>query len=765
MFQPSPSVSAKAVHQFWGAWALVCCLLATAGAQALEQSPVNGGALGWNPEQQGRFLLRLASDERGRIWVGTEDNGVSCYDPAAPDGNRWKQYTTKDGLGDDTAYALAIDGRGRVWVGHLNHGVSVFNGKAWRNYDVLQGPLGERVFDIATNPVDGDIWIATDAGLARYSMKQNTWRYYTRDEGLPSDQIAALAIDASGTIYAGTQCDGLATADSKDDYTAWRLVPAPDRMPLQPVGEGLPGDLINDIMIARNGSVYVATSNGLALSRDRGRTWYYLRGEDWRDKVRGLYPQAAAKDAPVQGDLLAEDWVTALAEDAAGMLWIGYRRSGYEMRDPASNQRMFGSAENAPGAAVDDYVRAILPLPRASGTVAPFVAHYGQEWGGLATAVKTLGSNTGQPQALPAPPANGTTPFPFEAKPPTAEALAAMLQRVQALDKPLQPGQGVFLRDDWSTRGDWGGRYGRLRAILCGSMGFTSQELGWSGEHRAEFRAGANRLVEGRGVFGYVSEARTDDPRALYNPLSGHRRMSELNDGSFNRQVYTATHDGPDLWVTVTVPDGVHRVSLYFANKDGHTTTARFRDYTIELKPFVEDIKDAETAPTMASARVHNFWGGVYKSFAICGPGKFNFKIKRNYSHVTQIQGVFIDKLAGTKSRYDTMPPAWFGDLQLLPPTPEAPAEGDSPALRVARTLWSALDDAQAMEGAAAVQRPLRLQAYRAAIAEGAPPLLLANWRWHLSLWLPEDRKTFNDQMAQAWAAQVKISPNLAKQD
>jgi hypothetical protein len=366
---------------------------------------------------------------------------------------------------------------------------------------------------------------------------------------------------------------------------------------------------------------------------------------------------------------------------------------------------------------------------------------------------------------LPAAPPAGTTPFPFEAKAPTAEALTAMLQHLEAAEKPLQPGQGIFLRDDWSTRGDWAGRYGRLRAVLCGSMGFTSQDLGWSSEHLVNFRIGANRMAEGSGVFGYVFENRTADRRALYNPLQGYRRMSELNDGSFNRQLYPSTHDGPDLWVMVSVPEGVHRVSLYFANKDGHTTTARFRDYTIELKPFVEDINAAETAPTLARARVHNFWGGEYKSFAICGPGKFNFKIKRNYSHVTMIQGVFIDKLAGPESRYDTMAPAWFGGMELLPPVPEPAAEGDSPALRAARALWTALDNAWNKEDAAALQRPLRLQAYRAAVAEGAPPLLLANWRWRLSLWQPEDRKNFDGLMMAAWAGQVKISPGLAKQD
>ena len=74
----------------------------------------------------------------------------------------------KDGLGDDNAYALTCDKAGRVWVGTLNHGVSVFNGKQWKTYGPLDGPLGSRLFALAVNPPDGGVWGATEAGLFRY---------------------------------------------------------------------------------------------------------------------------------------------------------------------------------------------------------------------------------------------------------------------------------------------------------------------------------------------------------------------------------------------------------------------------------------------------------------------------------------------------------------------------------------------------------------------------------------------------------------------
>jgi ligand-binding sensor domain-containing protein len=114
-----------------------------------------------------RFIVALISDGNGGAWIGTEDEGVFHWQA---DG-KVSQFTTKNGLGDNNGYALAIDARGRLWVGHLNTGVSVFNGKDWKNYDVVDGPIGERIFDIKICPKDGDVWMATSAGISRYKIE------------------------------------------------------------------------------------------------------------------------------------------------------------------------------------------------------------------------------------------------------------------------------------------------------------------------------------------------------------------------------------------------------------------------------------------------------------------------------------------------------------------------------------------------------------------------------------------------------------------
>jgi sugar lactone lactonase YvrE len=327
---------------------------------SVSAPPPLGTALGWQPGPQ-RCVTALAQQSGGTLWVATEDSGVWRYDPAVAQlKDRWTQFTAKDGLADENAYALAVDSKGRVWVGTLNHGVSVWNGKEWKNYGVLDGPLGERVFDIAVCPTDGDVWLATNAGLTRYSMKGNSWSYVTCADGLPSDQIQAIAFDKSGNIVLGTQCDGVALANAADGYKTWRVVKGPETMPLTATGAGLPSSLINDVLVAREGIIYAATTTGLAWSNDGGAKWAYVRGQDYADKVRGLYRGAPVGWREGVGAVLAEDYVSCLAQDEAGLLWVGYWKKGSEMIQMQSSPAGLGIKEVS-YRKESGFVKAMLP--------------------------------------------------------------------------------------------------------------------------------------------------------------------------------------------------------------------------------------------------------------------------------------------------------------------------------------------------------------------------------------------------------------------
>jgi ligand-binding sensor domain-containing protein len=487
-----------------------------------------GNAVGWDSyKEPGPFVMALTREVTNMFWVGTEGNGVWRLNLNAINNRQWTQFKTKDGLGDDYAYSVAVDKQGRIWAGHLNHGVSVFNGKSWKNYDVPNGPIGERVFKIAVCPVDGDVWMGTSAGLTRYSVSKDTWTHFTRnsipnaegrrkneemgqganeigkqkagsgnhliqnDEGrmmndevgqsgkrkaesgdqtpqlpasnsyLPSDQISAIAFDAKGNIYVGTQCDGIAMASRETDYRDWRQVPLAEQKVPTFAGYGLPSKLINDLLVTSDGTVYAATDGGLTWSTDSGVTWFFRRGKDFPDKMKGLAngPPKGWSAKAIPKDLPPEDYVTCLAEDDAGVIWMDFRQHGLLALSGYSYEELEKvSAKQTAGA---DYGRAILPMP----DFRPWLASYGK---GLLRAAAPRQLRQNHVAKTEAPDLAIDAPFPSPARAPDLAGLNGLLKEVESVPSArLTNGAVIPLEDDWRTEGQWTGRYGRFWIVLC----------------------------------------------------------------------------------------------------------------------------------------------------------------------------------------------------------------------------------------------------------------------------------------------------------
>lgn len=794
-------------------WALVSLGVVSVGARAQERpllpnagAPTNTSTQGakppfsWSNQVQGAFVSSMARNPRtGEMWFGSEDIGVYRYDPRADpvdqyESGRWSNFRTTEGLGDNNAYALAVDQQGRVWAGTRSHGVSVYNGKEWRTYDVLSGPLGERVFKIAVSPLDGDVWIGTNRGLTRYSQKSDTWRSFTRVDGLPSDQVQALAFTKDGTLFVGTQCDGLAIGKAGNNYATWTRVPGPAHMTHSARGSGLPSSLINDLLVGRDGRVYVATNNGLARSQDNGASWQYLRGRDYANKIKGQYPRLNAPDIQEVTDedmsdeerhnLLLEDYVTALAEDSQGRIWLGHPRQGVEARTPGGEEFAAGGVVQTPGEwriyqaqrgrqlptnwdqdETSDFVSAILTAPSAR----PLVSSYGSGVVGLQGAFfQDQKTDSALTQAAPAQVAS----LPSPAAPPSVEELQALTRQVEALKEPLQPVAASYVGEDWITGGDWLGRYGSRYALLCSmqspldhtvvnDLGYDVQgRLGWNSTDDDTLRR-------------WLHRERWDDARVLYDPQIGHRRQADWDD---HGEAYPWEHEGPDIWVGVRVPAGVHQISLYFFNKDGHDQSNRVRDYLIEVRQGTENLEKADTFPVLARARVRDFWGGVYKTFVVHGKGDYYFTVRRNNTFNAILQAVFCDKLSGPPSIDENDRSAWLGGVTYRAPTPEqldaiqkaalnAVALQKKASLEAAIQLWTTLGASSEKADFEAFALPGQVMAYRATQAatggtnEGEA--LLKAWRWTLPLWSQQERGEFDEAMKRGFEANLRFNPEL----
>lgn len=721
-----------------------------------------------------KFVTATAEDGAGRLFVATEDDGVWMRNRQGA----WTQFTTKNSaIGDDTFYALAIDRQNRVWAGTLRNGVSVFDGKSWKNYGLDNGLVGERVLDLAVSPLDGDVWISTDLGLMRYRVQKDDWVSYTRANGLPSDQIQALAFDAKGTLYAATQCDGLAIADAASGYAKWRRVSGPIRPDAIPFAKalkaplGLPSSLTNDVLVARSGAIYVATTCGLALSKDEGATWDYGRGRDWADKVRGRAAGLPwARWQPKEGATLSEDYITCLAEDDNGNLWIGHRRTGYEVFNPETGQRLYGGEKDASQTNAD-YVTGFS----VSSSHRVLVSLYG---GG----VKTSDFNTPpQPSPTSAPKGNvlATAKLPSPSRALSLSEIETQLSYVRRLKTPLPVGAAVYEGEDWRTQGDWLGRYGREYAVLCAARAPLDHHILRDVSYDVQGEIGTHH-PKGDSLRMFVAQENADtNPRVLYNPVTGYRRESEWDD---HGEAYPEEHEGPDVWAHILVPEGVHRVSAYFYNKDGHEGDNRRRDYLVEMKPDAPTTSKADKLPSLATTRVRDFRGGVYKSFVVRGPAIYWLKVGKNNSHNTILQGILIDKLTGPHTRYDDLPLDWMGLFRYAAPDPyaiptsnnlvpvttssknNAPSSTRTTQLLSKARLWEFwLDGTYGVEGGALRSQKLRLLILRALNdpKSGATPELLEHWRWKARVWNDADRKSWRDAMKQGHEALLTKNPHL----
>ena len=722
----------------------------------------------------GKFVTALARDLSGNLWVGTEDQGVLRRTSQGG----WTLFTTADGLGDNSGYALCCDRLGRVWVGQLNHGVAVFNGGTWKTYDPISGPLGERVFDIACSPKDGDVWIATSLGLARYSEAGQSWTHFTRADGLPSDQIQALAFAADGTLFVGTQCDGLAIGRPDDNYGQWDAVRSSldEAESRQPTGKGLPSDLMNDVLVAKDNTVYVATTLGLAKSPDRGKSWSYVRGRDFADKVRGRAtppPRSWREpDKAVMDQLLPEDFVTCLAEDDAGRILVGFRQQGYVVGGPKPGDIV----HVAPGKpeSPHDWVTALLP--GADGET--WMGGFGHGLGHTPVTPALAAPNNDPSDKKPIGQAEGdrlpverthrsVPPHPAAAKAPTVAELQAWLKRVTAVQDSTPPSSkswGVCMHDDWTTQGDWFGRIGNQDAVLCAAGSPLNDLLGrWHGQYETEGFVGPHAAKK-ETLRHWIHWLKSDERRVLYNPYLGYRREAEWDD---HGEVYPMTHEGPDVWVHFEVPEGVYMASLYFINPNGHEGPNRIRDYMIELRPGSSPEPPASSkSPPLARARVCHFWHGVYKQFAVRGPNKYWIKIARNGSFNTIVSGVFLDRLEGKPDIDDDrpLPCMWFDYKPPDMPKYWEDEEASEDVLQIVKFQETMQPLCRKSPLTIPWTRPLHLLAHRAALADQTTPKeMIAHWRWDLRLWTLKDRKKHDEAMRTAWYLMCERNPGLEK--
>jgi diguanylate cyclase (GGDEF)-like protein/PAS domain S-box-containing protein len=250
----------------------------------------NGSLSRW---ANGRFTSERADGQRtrallvgrdGSLWIGTVNGGVDRWHPGPV-----ASYTLSSGLVGDSVMALTEDLSGSVWLG-TNNGVDRLVGGVLQHEKV--GP--QMVWSMLTSR-DGSVWIGTEGG-GLVQWKGGTYRRFTEEDGLPGNEIRALAEDRNGNLWVGTN-NGLG-----------RLTQG--RWSRLGTAQGLSSNLVRSIFEDADGNLWIGFYGG-GLSRLRD----------------GEFTSLSAKEG------LIHDLTWGIAETPDGSLWISTHAGVSRLRE------------------------------------------------------------------------------------------------------------------------------------------------------------------------------------------------------------------------------------------------------------------------------------------------------------------------------------------------------------------------------------------------------------------------------------------------
>lgn len=273
----------------------LACACALAGVPERPRFRLAGPAQGLPSSE----IKALARDADGYLWIGTVD-GLARFDGV--DMRVWRHLPeADDGLPGNHVQALLVDAADRIWVAVEGEGVSVLDARRQRfaHYRRATHPAlaSDDVWAMARQ---GDaVWLGTyDGGLTRVDPSGAMRHFSAAADGLPSDTILALAVDADGVLWVGTTA-GLARRSGDGAF---------ERVALP----GAEGEPMVYALAGQPDGMWAGTSAGV---------WRHARGSWAQPAWSPMFHRPNA--------------MVALATDPRGDRWIGSQRGLWHQRGDA----------------------------------------------------------------------------------------------------------------------------------------------------------------------------------------------------------------------------------------------------------------------------------------------------------------------------------------------------------------------------------------------------------------------------------------------
>ncbi|MCG8322796.1 MAG: ATP-binding protein [Cytophagales bacterium] len=254
-------------------------------------------------------VLSLWEDVQGKLWIGTENGGLNCYDPITQTFDHYYyDPNDKNSISNNSIWSIYEDMSGMLWIGTYNQGLNVVDiySDRFKHY-------GVNVFDrVSVNNGNvtciyeddlGNLWIGTDGGgLNFYDVNTNRFTYYRHDpndkNSIGADAVIGIFEDSKQNLWIGTFNGGLNLFD-RDTKTFKRY--KHNELDSTSIGS----NNIYSILEDRKGRLWVTTySNSLDLYNPATDSFRHLKfGLDEVVDTRNVY-------------------ALKIFEDSKGYLWL-----------------------------------------------------------------------------------------------------------------------------------------------------------------------------------------------------------------------------------------------------------------------------------------------------------------------------------------------------------------------------------------------------------------------------------------------------------
>lgn len=212
-----------------------------------------------------------ASDRQGHTWIGTRGDGLWV------DSIHYTRRDPQHFIPSDAIYDIVPDNRGRLWIATWEQGLLMTQyGKGGRlkfeqflNDDVNQNRINDMKLD-----AHGQLWIATYNGLycvdtKAKNIKPSSFLSYNTSNGLlPFNDLRTMTVASDGSLWTGGLGTGVARLDMSN-----KAKPGITRYSKQ---QGLPNNNVYSLAEDNNGNIWAATEGQLArICKRSGRIVTY----------------------------------------------------------------------------------------------------------------------------------------------------------------------------------------------------------------------------------------------------------------------------------------------------------------------------------------------------------------------------------------------------------------------------------------------------------------------------------------------------------